>query len=505
MGPPRPGHGPPGRLLLLAWLSFNCACISSAQGATQEPRHRRQLGRGEWTPWGAWSACSSTCGDGVALRTRRCLRFPGEELCEGEPRRYRVCQLHACPSGSVPFRAMQCSLYNSKPILGKPARYQWVPFYGAPNLCDLNCLAAGHNFYYTFGRVLDGTRCSPDSPELCISGQCLRAGCDGILGSGAQRDACGQCGGRNESCVLVQRVFRAAFPSSGYFGYKNVTRIPAGATHIKVTDRSRNYLALMTAEQHYVINGDWAVDPPGVYEVAGTQVHYARTADERESLEAAGPTREDLYVTVLFQEPNPGIEYEFWLPRGHDGHFQADVSPLRQPQPREAHMDPPRQPLPVPRTTPVPTPPSTRATAMRRPPSRTKEVAQTGRCGRCPMPKGRSKRIHHYCHSDFVFQARILSQRLVGQETRYEVQVQHVYRSGSPLLRREYVWAPDTCGCPPLRPRHDYVLMAQRHVNYEHTLNRLLLPPGAYTRPWSPREDRHLRDAARHCPPARPA
>ncbi|KYO34456.1 ADAMTS-like protein 5 [Alligator mississippiensis] len=187
----------------------------------------------------------------------------------------------------------------------------------------------------------------------------------------------------------------------GYFGYKNVTRIPAGATHIKVTDRSRNYLALMTAEQHYVINGDWAVDPPGVYEVAGTQVHYARAADERESLEAAGPTQEDLYVTVLFQEPNPGIEYEFWLPRGHDGHFQADVSPLRQPQPREAHMDPPRQPLPVPRTTPVPTPPSTRATAMRRPPSRTKEVAQTGRCGRCPMPKGRSKRIHHYCHSDF--------------------------------------------------------------------------------------------------------
>lgn len=93
----------------------------------------------------------------------------------------------------------------------------------------------------------------------------------------------------------------------------------------------------------------------------------------------------------------------------------------------------------------------------------------------------------------------------MGQETRYEVQVQHVYRSGSPLLRREYVWAPDTCGCPPLRPRHDYVLMAQRHVNYEHTLNRLLLPPGAYTRPWSPREDRHLRDAARHCPPARPA
>ncbi|XP_019369264.1 PREDICTED: ADAMTS-like protein 5 [Gavialis gangeticus] len=110
---------------------------------------------------------------------------------------------------------MQCALYDSKPILGKPARYQWVPFHGAPNRCDLNCLAAGHNFYHTFGRVLDGTRCGPHGPGLCISGQCLTAGCDGILGSGARPDACGRCGGRNESCVLVQRVFRAALPPSG--------------------------------------------------------------------------------------------------------------------------------------------------------------------------------------------------------------------------------------------------------------------------------------------------
>lgn len=31
-------------------------------------------------------------------------------------------------------------------------------------------------------------------------------------------------------------------PWTGFFGYKNVTQIPAGARHIKVTDRSRNYL-----------------------------------------------------------------------------------------------------------------------------------------------------------------------------------------------------------------------------------------------------------------------
>ncbi|NXP09818.1 ATL5 protein, partial [Thinocorus orbignyianus] len=113
----------------------------------------------------------------------------------------------------------------------------------APNLCDLNCLAVGHNFYYTFGRVLDGTRCDPGSPDLCVGGHCLSVGCDGILGSGSRPDACGRCGGGHESCLFVHRLFQGADPSSaGYFGYMNVTKIPAGATQIKVTDKSRNYL-----------------------------------------------------------------------------------------------------------------------------------------------------------------------------------------------------------------------------------------------------------------------
>lgn len=54
----------------------------------------------------------------------------------------------------------------------------------------------------------------------------------------------------------------------------------------------------MNSNQRYVINGDWAIDWPGVYEVAGTKVHYTRTADMHESLEATGPTLEDLSVMV---------------------------------------------------------------------------------------------------------------------------------------------------------------------------------------------------------------
>uniref|UniRef100_A0A8C3PHY3 ADAMTS/ADAMTS-like cysteine-rich domain-containing protein n=1 Tax=Calidris pygmaea TaxID=425635 RepID=A0A8C3PHY3_9CHAR len=241
------------RLLLLAWLSLGCG-IGSAQvrgsgggppggvgnprdapapdlgaepspSSTQDPALGTPLWvpeppapappRGVWGPWGPWSSCSSSCGDGVALRTRRCLRSTEEDSCPGEPRQYRLCQLQGCPGGSVPFRAMQCSLYDNKPVLGTTARYRWVPFHGAPNLCDLNCLAVGHNFYYTFGRVLDGTRCGPGSPDLCVGGRCLSVGCDGILGSGARPDACGQCGGGHGSCLFVHRLFQGADPSSG--------------------------------------------------------------------------------------------------------------------------------------------------------------------------------------------------------------------------------------------------------------------------------------------------
>ncbi|XP_055563075.1 ADAMTS-like protein 5 isoform X2 [Falco cherrug] len=307
-GPHDAGCRWPWQLLLLAWLSLGCS-VGTAQGPAlgtlagiPEPpapaQPRRQLAPGAWGPWGPWTPCSSSCGDGVTVRTRRCLRSTEEEPCTGDPRQYRLCQLQGCPSGSVPFRAMQCSLYDNKPVLGTPVRYRWVPFHGAPNVCDLNCLAMGHNFYYTFGRVLDGTRCSPGSPDLCVGGRCLSVGCDGILGSGTRSDACGQCGGGHEMCLFVHRLFQGADPSSGYFGYMNVTTIPAGATHIKVTDKSRNYLALMTSDGRYVLNGDWSIAWPGPYEVAGTQLRYTRAPNGTESLEAPGPTDEDLHVML---------------------------------------------------------------------------------------------------------------------------------------------------------------------------------------------------------------
>ncbi|XP_026941699.1 ADAMTS-like protein 5 isoform X6 [Sagmatias obliquidens] len=276
---PRPR--PLQNLLLLLWTLLNCGLGGNAQGP------------GEWTPWGSWSRCSSSCGRGLSVRSRQCIRFPREELCWGDTHEYRLCQLPECPPGAVPFRDLQCALYNGHPVLGTQKTYQWVPFYGAPNQCDLNCLAEGHDFYHSFGRVLDGTPCSPGTQGLCVAGRCLRAGCDGLLGSDAREDRCGRCGGANDSCLFVQRVFRDA---GAFAGYWNVTLIPEGARHIRAAHRSRNHLALMGGDGRYVFNGNWAVSPPGTYEAAGTHVVYTRVTGSEETLRAAGPTSEDLLL-----------------------------------------------------------------------------------------------------------------------------------------------------------------------------------------------------------------
>lgn len=41
------------------------------------------------------------------------------------------------------------------------------------NPCELSCMALGHNFYYNFGHVLDGTPCSDEGGVMCVSGRCL--------------------------------------------------------------------------------------------------------------------------------------------------------------------------------------------------------------------------------------------------------------------------------------------------------------------------------------------
>ncbi|XP_048197705.1 ADAMTS-like protein 5 isoform X3 [Perognathus longimembris pacificus] len=245
--------------------------------------------------------------------------------------------------------------------------------------------------------------------------------------------------------------------------------------------------ALVTGDGRYVLNGNWAASPPGTYEAAGTHVVYIRAPGPEETLHAAGPTSQDLLLQVLLQEPNPGVQFEFWLPRERYGPFQARAQTLgwalRQPQPREVE---PRPPDP---------PPAARAAVPTRAPTLVPDP-----CPPCPDTRGRAHRLLHYCGSDFVFQARVLSRHHQAQETQYEVRILLIYKNRSPLRTREYVWAPGYCPCPPLAPHREYLLAVRRLVSPDGTQDRLLLPHAGYARPWSPAEDSRARLASRRCP-----
>lgn len=88
-------------------------------------------------------------------------------------------------------------------------------------------------------------------------------------------------------------------------GYQKILGIPAGATHLQISQfrPSSNYLALRGPGGRSIINGNWAVDPPGSYSAVGTVFQYNRPPREEgkgESLSAEGPTTQpvDVYVSL---------------------------------------------------------------------------------------------------------------------------------------------------------------------------------------------------------------
>ncbi|XP_015225011.1 PREDICTED: papilin-like [Cyprinodon variegatus] len=126
-----------------------------------------------WGEFGAYGPCSRTCGTGVAMRIRRCItsRTDGGHNCVGSSKSFLTCNTQACPVGSRDFREEQCSEFDRMDFQGK--RHSWVPYYGASNLCELNCVPVGQNFFYRHRpKVVDGTPCYVGRTDICVDGVC---------------------------------------------------------------------------------------------------------------------------------------------------------------------------------------------------------------------------------------------------------------------------------------------------------------------------------------------
>ncbi|XP_050439361.1 papilin isoform X2 [Adelges cooleyi] len=327
--------------LLILIISLNISSSLSRQHRLRHGRHKRQQwnatfsssgfipeyhvylegggpeGYGEWTPWSDDSQCSRSCGGGVAYQTRRCLTYrpDGTEECTGPSKRYYSCNTQRCPRGSLDFRLEQCSAFNRVPFEG--STYEWIPYTKAPNKCELNCMPKGERFYYRHrNKVIDGTTCDEERLDVCVEGKCMPVGCDNVLGSPIREDRCRNCGGDGTNCNTVRGVLDM---NDLQYGYTDILLIPAGATNIRVREiqPSNNYLAIRNVTGHYYLNGNWKIDYPRSLQFCGTVFHYERkkrTLYTPEIITALGPITEAIFIVLLYQESNPGIEYEYSIP-----------------------------------------------------------------------------------------------------------------------------------------------------------------------------------------------
>ncbi|KAE8290308.1 Papilin Precursor [Larimichthys crocea] len=271
-----------------------------------------------WESWGPYGECSRSCGSGVTMRTRRCITHRSEEdITVWDQKKSTAPELQDCPEGSKDFREEQCAQFDGTDFQGK--RYKWLPYYGAENPCELNCMPRGENFFYRHrSAVVDGTPCHPGRRDVCVDGVCKRLGCDNMLESPQQEDPCLQCGGNGQSCYRVKNSFSI---SNMPKGYNQMFIIPVGATTISIreTVATRNYLAIKNLRGEYYLNGHWVIEFSRSTPIAGTMLYYQRGAEGDnvpETIIGRGPTTEPLVVELISQEPNQGVEYEYYLPNG---------------------------------------------------------------------------------------------------------------------------------------------------------------------------------------------
>ncbi|XP_064193284.1 A disintegrin and metalloproteinase with thrombospondin motifs 18-like [Anguilla rostrata] len=278
---------------------------------------------GQWSEWSKWSDCSRTCGGGVRSRERSCNKprpqYDGK-FCQGSSRTHQLCNAKTCPPGAVDFRAQQCAEYNSKPFRGW--YYKWKPYtkVEAEDICKLYCIAEDFDFFFAMAsRVKDGTSCSDVRGDVCIDGHCEPVGCDQVLGSKATLDACGVCKGDNSTCKFYKGRFLQQHRASAY--YPLVT-IPAGARSIRVQmlEASSSYLAVRNLKRKYYLTGGWTMDRPGKFRFAGTVFEHQRSFNQPESLQALGQTNDTLVFEILLQGRNPGVLWEYTLPRSDKKH-----------------------------------------------------------------------------------------------------------------------------------------------------------------------------------------
>ncbi|KAK6476962.1 A disintegrin and metalloproteinase with thrombospondin motifs 7-like [Huso huso] len=280
---------------------FNGECVAVG--------YRPESVNGAWGSWSSWSACTRSCGAGVQNAERQCnnpVPKYGGKYCLGERRRYKICNTESCQSDKPSFRHIQCGHFDTMPYKGK--LYKWIPVNNRKKMLDVQ--PQGFNLINV--QSLKGSI----SRDMCINGICKNVGCDYEIDSNAVEDRCGVCHGNGSTCETVKKTFE----ESEGMGYVDIGLIPEGAREIRIEEvaEAGNFLALRSQDpERYFLNGGWTIQWNGDYKVAGTTFTYERSGN-LENLTSPGPTREPVWIQLLFQETNPGVRYEYTIRRDLD-------------------------------------------------------------------------------------------------------------------------------------------------------------------------------------------
>lgn len=113
-------------------------------------------------------------------------------------------------------------------------------------------------------------------------------------------------------------------------GYNDILLVPSGATNIKIKEvqPSNNYLAIRNLNGSYYLNGNWRIDVPRPITFAGAIWHYDRRPQgfsAPDHITCHGPTSESVYLVLLYQDRNVGIEFEYSVPSNALHETETDV------------------------------------------------------------------------------------------------------------------------------------------------------------------------------------
>ncbi|NXP33210.1 ATS2 metalloproteinase, partial [Leiothrix lutea] len=259
---------------------------------------------GHWGAWSKFGSCSRTCGTGVKYRTRQCDNphpANGGRTCVGPSYEFQLCNTQDCPKDFEDFREEQCRQWDPY-FEYQNTKHHWLPYehVDAKERCHLYCESKETgDVVYMKRMVHDGTRCSyKDAYSICVRGDCLKVGCDRVIGSTKQEDKCGVCGGDNSHCKVVKRTF-SRIPKKQ--GYVKMFEIPAGARHLLIqeTDATAHNLAIKNRETgKFILSEDNYVPDSKVFIDMGVEWEY-RNDDDRETVQTMGPLRNGIVILVI--------------------------------------------------------------------------------------------------------------------------------------------------------------------------------------------------------------